>query len=318
MHRILALVAGLLTAACGGSGAEPASTSTPATPGVAGASGSAGAAAGGVTGSLAGAGGSAALAGAGGGAGLSGAAGAEQGGVPGSGGGGGGGAGNGGGGSAGTAGGGGAGSGGSPSSAFPKVLMVGLSSGKPTPGDTIMINRLMGRGFMVTLVADTVVTAASADGKDWILISSSEESANLGTKLRDLSMPILCMEDGSFADMKMASARGHAMTTTALNFMGNSGLAGGLSGSVMIAAAPPEPAEMGWGTVGANAIVAATIVAQPEQAALFGYEKGDDMLGLAAPARRAGFAAREDIASHFTEQGLKVFDTAVDWVLGHK
>jgi len=73
---------------------------------------------------------------------------------------------------------------------------------------------------------------------------------------------------------------------------------------------------MGWGTVGPQAIVAATIVAQPTQAALFGYEKGADMIGMTAPARRVGFAAREAIASHFSEQGLKVFDTAVDWVLG--
>jgi hypothetical protein len=74
---------------------------------------------------------------------------------------------------------------------------------------------------------------------------------------------------------------------------------------------------MGWGSVGPKALVAATITAHPEQAALFGYEKGDDMLGLTAPARRVGFAAREDVASHFTEQGLEVFDAAVDWTLGH-
>jgi hypothetical protein len=210
------------------------------------------------------------------------------------------------------------GAGGMPTITPGPLLMVGLSTGKPTPGDDLMISRLEGRGFKVTLVADTAVTAASADGKDWILISSSEESANLGTKLRDLPIPILCMEDGSFADMKMASARGHAMATTALNFMGASPLAGGLSGSVTIALAPPDPGEMGWGTIGPKAIVAATIVGQPEQAALFGYEKGDDMIGMAAPARRVGFAAREDVASHFTEQGLKVLDNAVDWVLGHK
>ena len=151
-----------------------------------------------------------------------------------------------------------------------QVLMVGLSTGKATPGDTIMINRLEGRGFKVMLVADTMVTvAASADGKDWVLISSSEESGNLGTKLRDLTIPILCMEDGSFADMKLASARGHAAATTALNFMGASALAGGLSGSVTIAQAPSLLAK--W--VGVPSVrrrsMAATIVALPDEAALF-------------------------------------------------
>jgi len=94
--------------------------------------------------------------------------------------------------------------------------------------------------------------------------------------------------------------------------------AGGLSGNVTIATAPPDPGDMGWGTVGSKALVAATIVGQPMEAALFGYERGDDMIGMVAPARRVGFAAREAIASHFSEQGLTVFDTAVDWALGLK
>jgi hypothetical protein len=196
------------------------------------------------------------------------------------------------------------------------LLMVGLSTGKPSAGDTIMINRLQGRGFEVMLVADTQVTAAAADGKDLILISSSEESGNLGTKLRDVTLPILCMEDGSFADMKMASARGHGTATTSLDFVSGTPLFAGSSGAVTIATPHTDADDMGWGTIGGKAIVAATMPQHPEQAALFGYEKGQDMVGMTAPARRVGFAAREPVASRLSDQGLQVFDAAINWLLG--
>jgi hypothetical protein len=323
MQRTIAFIAVVFSAACGGPSETPSAgdenAGSPASAGAAGAGAAGTASPGGSAGSAASEGGGAGTAGQAGATAVGGAAGAGgQGGGSAAG------------GSAGAGGMSGAaaagasgmaagGSGGVPNSPQGKqVLMVGLSTGKATAGDTLMINRLEGRGFKVTLVADTTVTAAMADGKDLILISSSEESGNLGTKLRDLAIPTLCMEDGSFADMKLASARDHANGTSALDFIGTGPLAGGLSGSVTIATAPPDPGDMGWGTVGPKAVLAATIVAQPTEAALFGYEKGDEMLGMVAPARRVGFAAREAIASHFSEQGLKVFDTAVDWTLGFK
>jgi hypothetical protein len=205
-----------------------------------------------------------------------------------------------------------------PSGSGKEVLMVGLSTGKPSPGDTIMIDHLEARGFKITLVADTAITATSANGKDLILISSSEESGNLGTKLRDLAIPTVCMEDGSFADMKMASARGQAIDQLSIKFVGNGPLTAGLTGTVAIAANSPAGTQLGWGTVGAKAMIAASTVGDPAQVVVFGYEKGDDMVGMTAPARRAGFAAREGVAAHFTPEGLAVLDAEIDWVLGQR
>jgi hypothetical protein len=199
-----------------------------------------------------------------------------------------------------------------------QILMVGLTSGKASLGDTIMIDHLEMRGFKVTLVADTVVTAAMTAGKDLVLISSSEESGNLTTKLRDVAVPVVCMEDGSLPDMKMVSMRNHTNGQSMVKMVGMHPLTDGLSGTITIANNPPAPADLGWGLVGPKAIVAATTVADGTQAALFGYQTGDDMVGMVAPARRVGFCAREAIASHFSPDGLKIFDSAVDWALGLK
>jgi len=199
-----------------------------------------------------------------------------------------------------------------------QILMVGLTSGKPSPGDTLMIGHLETRGFKVTLVADTVVTAAMTAGKDLVLISSSEESGNLMTKLRDVAVPIVCMEDGSLPDMKMVGMRNHTNGQSTVKMVGTHPLTDGLSGTITIANNPPDPADLGWGLVGPKAIVAATTVADATQAVLFGYQTGDDMVGMVAPARRVGFCAREAIASHFSPDGFKILDSAIDWALGLK
>jgi hypothetical protein len=199
-----------------------------------------------------------------------------------------------------------------------QVLMIGLSTGQPTPGDTIMMNRLKGRGINVSLIADTAITAAAMMNKDLIILSSSEESFNVLTKVRDIAIPVVCMEDGSMPDMMMASARGHDNGSSAVKIVADVPLSAGLMGTVTIAMNPPMPADLGWGIVGPKAIVAATTVDDPTHAAVYGYATGEDMVGMKAPARRVGYAVREALAAHLTEDGLKIFDATVDWALGAK
>ena len=38
------------------------------------------------------------------------------------------------------------------------------------------------------------------------------------------------------------------------------------------------------------------------------------MVGMTAPARRAGFAIREDLAANLSTDGIKLFDSIVGWV----
>ena len=38
------------------------------------------------------------------------------------------------------------------------------------------------------------------------------------------------------------------------------------------------------------------------------------MVGMTAPARRAGFAIREDLAANLSTEGTKLFDSIVAWV----
>ena len=196
-------------------------------------------------------------------------------------------------------------------------MVVGLPTAVPTAGDTVMAGRLKALGFAVTFASDKTASATSVAGADLIVISSSAESGNLGTRLRDVAIPVFCVENGQYPNQGMTAAgvgtgEGSVLAQTAVTITaGASPLAGGLTGNVTISS---KAGELGWGAPPAGATVAATVVGQTNHAAIFGFAKGDQMVGMTAPARRAGFAIREDLAANFSTEGMKLFDSIVAWV----
>ena len=69
-----------------------------------------------------------------------------------------------------------------------------------------MAGRLKALGFSVTFASDKTVSATSVAGVDLIVISSSAESGNLGTRLRDVAIPIFCVENGQYPNQGMTPA----------------------------------------------------------------------------------------------------------------
>jgi hypothetical protein len=203
------------------------------------------------------------------------------------------------------------------SAANRKAVIVGLPPALPTAGDTVMAGRLKALGFAVTFASDKTVSATSVAGVDLIVISSSAESGNLGTRLRDVAIPIFCVENGQYPNQGMTPAgvgagEDSVLAQTAVTVVAAaSPLAAGLTGSVTISS---KAGELGWGAPPAGATVAATVVGQTSHAAIFGFAKGDQMVGMTAPARRAGFAIREDLAANLSTDGIKLFDSIAAWV----
>ncbi len=198
-----------------------------------------------------------------------------------------------------------------------KAFLVGLPTAIPTPGDNVMAERLRAHGFEVTVVADTTVTAQMVAAADLVLISSSAESGNLGVKLKNIAVPIFCVENGQYPNQGMAPAgkgTGEDMVANqaAVAILNPaSPLAGGLTGSVTISS---KAGDLGWGAPPATAMNVATVVGQPTHSAIFAFDKGDQMVGMTAPARRAGFAIREDLAANLSADGIKLFDSILAWV----
>jgi hypothetical protein len=193
-----------------------------------------------------------------------------------------------------------------------KATMVVRGQGTATAGDQIMIGRIKAHGFSeVVLVSDAAVTAESVVGSDLVVISSSAESGPLQDKLKDIPIPVLCVEDAEFTKMGMASAGDHEAGVSEVVIVGGP-LVGAASGTLAISS---KPGELGWGTPAASAIKGATLPGNQARLVVFGYEKGAQMTSMAAPARRAGFAIREQLAANLNADGIKLFDSILEWVI---
>jgi hypothetical protein len=176
----------------------------------------------------------------------------------------------------------------------------------------VMIDRIKAHGFpTVTIVSDAMVTAQSVVGSDLVVISSSAESGPLQAKLKDIAIPCLVVEDAEFKLMGMASTGSHTDSAQAVIVPG-SPLVGGLTGTVTISG---KAGPLGWATPAPAALKGATFPGDPTHVVVFGYEKGAQMISMVAPARRAGFAIRETVAASLNDDGKKLFDSILQWVI---
>jgi glucose/arabinose dehydrogenase/PKD repeat protein len=197
------------------------------------------------------------------------------------------------------------------------ALLVVKSADALGAGDAAVKARLESLGYLVTVASETV-PASDAAGKSLVLISSTVGSSALQTRFRDLAVPVVLWEGALYDDMGMTSASG--------SFYGETGglsslaiadashpAAGGLTGTPAVTTAATT---LKWGRAGTSAFKVATLVGDATRTAVFGYETGAAMPGLAAPARRAALFLHDTTASVMTAQGWTLFDATVNWAAG--
>ena len=200
--------------------------------------------------------------------------------------------------------------GGSPGAA---LLVVGDPAALST-GDAAVRARLQALGYTVSVVDDSASLPGDATGKRLVLISSTVSASNVTTKFRTTTVPVIGWEHALFDDLGMTAATGTQVSGYRDLVIGapSHPLAAGRTGTVNVATATTNFAV---GTPNGAATVVATIpgTATP---AIFAYDNGAAMPGLAAPARRVGFFLGEVTAASFTPNGLALFDAAVNWAVG--
>jgi hypothetical protein len=191
--------------------------------------------------------------------------------------------------------------------------MVITGKGKPTPGDLVLIGRVEAYGFKpVVTITDALANADAVMGSELVIISSSAESGPLEDRLKDIAIPVLCIEDAEFTKMGMASSGTHdAGVTQVVISPGAAALVANATGTITISS---KAGELGWGTPAPAALIGATMPGTAAHAVVFGYDQGAQMATMKAPARRAGFAIREDLAANLNADGLKLFDAILAWV----
>lgn len=201
---------------------------------------------------------------------------------------------------------------------YPYALLVTASTTLGA-GDAAVRDRLTATGFTPLVRTAAAVATAEAAGKAVVLLSSTSTSSQVNTKFRTVVTPVLNWESALMDDLGMtgtvSGTQFGTMTGQTQVAIVNAAhpLAAGLSGTVSVTT---SAANITWGVPNANAATVARPVGQPGRAAVFAYEKGAAMPGLAAPGRRVGFFLEDATAASLTTQGRSLFDAAVRWVTG--
>lgn len=187
------------------------------------------------------------------------------------------------------------------------------------PSDARIVKLLEDMNFVVHLAKDELVQTADAEDKVLVLVSSTSHSGSVNNKFRDVAIPFICWEPYIYDDMMMT---GNVQGIDYLNIYGASSLeisdaqhplAAGLSGTVQLF---EGNGVLSWGNPSAEAARVAHAPGDPSKWVVFAYESGSQMVGMPAPARRAGLFFQDNEAIQFTPEAISLFEAAVCWAVG--
>ncbi len=203
----------------------------------------------------------------------------------------------------------------------PALLVTGSTT--LTASDQAIRNRLLGLGYPTTVATSAVVTSASTVGKTLVFIAPSASAAALGTKLRDVAVPVVTT----------------GVVTSGASAFANMGLTGGTSGThfgtatgqTQVAVTNPShplganlsglrtvvsaTGSFLWGVPASSADIAATLALDAGKATIFGYEAWDVMVGVSAPERRVALWLGTTSAQALTADGSLLVDAAIAWAV---
>lgn len=200
----------------------------------------------------------------------------------------------------------------------PEALLVVGNPAALAGLDAPMRDELEELGFDVVVVDDTASSSADATDKALVVIAPSVALGAIGTKFRDVPVPVLINKGFGLPAMAMSTSgpAGYVTGKTQVNIVNAAHpLAACLP--VGLVTVYPAPARVQHG----RAEAAGVNVAKPQDFAgaaygILGYEAGVAMVSpYVAQARRVGFFGGED-ATGFTADGWQLFDAAVLWAAG--
>jgi ferric-dicitrate binding protein FerR (iron transport regulator) len=198
-----------------------------------------------------------------------------------------------------------------------EILFVRGNTGRAiAEPDRLLVDRLIEHGYFVSPIPAAEATAAQAQGKLAVVISSTTWSDVLGATFREVAVPVVTWEPELFDDLALTSAAAlgkRLLDDASVAIHGDHPLAAGLRGTVRVAHAPGE---MTWGTPASSAVRVATLPGTADRWAIFAYDKGSLMQGVVAPARRVALFLQDDTPLGLTDAGLALFDAAISWATG--
>lgn len=186
-------------------------------------------------------------------------------------------------------------------------------------GDQSVIDRLTGTlGHVVTVVDDAAVTAADAEGKDLVMVSSTVLSSEVGTKFRNVTVPVINWERDLADDFLLSSAGTSIAAQTSITITGDGAthpLGAGLpAGAVVVRNNSGSISAASNTNRAPDAVVVAT--SSSGQPVVMMVEEGMHLHGnVPAPADRFHLFLNDEGVAALTANGLAIFDACVDHAL---
>jgi hypothetical protein len=175
-------------------------------------------------------------------------------------------------------------------------------------------------GFAVTPASEST-PVDSAMSQDLVVISESVDAVDVDAKYRYVTQSVVLLENdllGVFGMTPLKNGRDYG-TEDEQRFIwlvnAPHPLAAGLAAGIQNVL-EDEHCKMNWGKPGLGATTIATVLGEPDKAAIFAYEKGATMNGeFLAPARRVSFFLWQDTFDQLRPEGLSLFKAAVLWAV---
>jgi hypothetical protein len=188
-------------------------------------------------------------------------------------------------------------------------------------GDLGIRDRIAALGFNVVAMDDDLSTELDGLGKKLIVVSSTVNSGSIAAKFRNATSPVLTWEQANQDDFGMTgnvdnTDRGTVTAQTQVEIVSpDHPMGAGLP--VGVATVTTAPTDFSWGLPNENAVRIATLVGNPNRVVLYGYDTGASMVGgFVAPARRVMLFLTDNTYGVLHEDGLRLFDAALNWALG--
>jgi len=193
-----------------------------------------------------------------------------------------------------------------------KLILIGKNA-PINNNDQILMDHMKGLGLDVEYHSEPEKHPVDTKGAVGVFISESITSANIGPAY-DLAIPVIMSEPGLIDDMKMGVGQDAASATSIEIVNPNHPITKGFNGVVKVLSQPGV-------LEGASALegevqILAALEGDPGMKMLFVYEKGAQMQGQKAPARRAFVFNEQNSNPLMNNDGWTIIERAVTWVLG--
>jgi hypothetical protein len=193
------------------------------------------------------------------------------------------------------------------------VLLVVGNATSLSAGDAVLKRRTELLGLTVQVKAAAATTSQDATGRSLVIVSNSSPTADVLTKFRNVTSPVVVMHTGLYDDMRLTdtASRGSATGTQLTIGAPSHPLAAGLTGTITVSQAA---AAFSFGTPSTSAANVGYVPGISTQSVIFGYDTGATMVGLTAPARRMAFGISSSDLPNLTSQGVALLDAALRWM----